>query len=81
MLLGEVTGGRTPIRLTDIMFRDATIYGSTGANHEDVATAARLVAQGEVEPVIHATASLEDAAEWVRMVTERSVTGRVVLRP
>ena len=81
VLLGEVTGGRTPIRLTDIMFRDATIYGSTGANREDVATAARLVAQGEVEPVIHATASLEDAAEWVRMVTERSVTGRVVLRP
>ena len=80
-LLGEVTGGRTPIRLTDIMFRDATIYGSTGANREDIATAARLVAQGEVEPVIHATASLEDAAEWVRMVTERSVTGRVVLRP
>ena len=80
-LLGEVAGGRAPIRLTDIMFRDATLHGSTGANRGDVATAVKLVAQGEVEPVVHETAPLEDAAEWVRMVTERSVTGRVVLRP
>ena len=81
VMLGEVAGGRAAIRLTDIMFRDAALHGSTGANREDIATAARLVAQGEVEPVIHATAPLEDAAEWVRLVTERSVTGRVVLRP
>ena len=80
-LLGEVAGGRAAIRLTDIMFRDATLHGSTGANRGDVATAVKLVAQGEVEPVVHETAPLEDAAEWVRMVTERSVTGRVVLRP
>ena len=80
-LLGEVAGGRAAIRLTDIMFRDAALHGSTGANRDDIATAARLVAQGEVEPVIHATAPLEDAVEWVRLVTERSVTGRVVLRP
>ena len=81
VMLGEVAGGRAAIRLTDIMFRDATLQGSTGANREDIATAISLVAQGEVEPVIHATAPLEDAAEWVRLVTERSVTGRVVLRP
>ena len=81
VMLGEVAGGRAAIRLTDIMFRDAALHGSTGANREDIATAVRLVAQGEVEPVIHATAPLEDAAEWVRLVTERSVTGRVVLRP
>ena len=81
VMLGEVAGGRAAIRLTDIMFRDAVLHGSTGANRDDIASAARLVAQGEVEPVVHATAPLEDAAEWVRMVTERSVTGRVVLRP
>lgn len=80
-LLGEVAGGRAAIRLTDIMFRDAALHGSTGANREEIAAAARLVAQGEVEPVVHATAPLEDAAEWVRLVTERSVTGRVILRP
>ena len=81
VMLGEVAGGRAAIRLTDIMFRDAVLHGSTGANRDDIASAARLVAQGEVEPVIHATAPLEDATEWVRLVTERSVTGRVVLRP
>ena len=80
VMLGEVAGGRASVRLTDIMFRDATLRGSTGANREDIATAVKLVAQGEVEPVIHATASLEDAAQWVQMVTERSVVGRVVVR-
>ncbi len=81
VMLGEVAGGRAAIRLTDLMFRDATLRGSTGANREDIAMAANLVAEGEVEPVIHATTPLEDAAEWVGLVTERSVVGRVVVSP
>ena len=36
---------------------------------------------GEVEPVIHAAAPPEDAAEWVRIVPGQSVTDRVVPRP
>ncbi len=81
VLLGEVAGGRTPISLTDIMFRDAVIHGSTGASLGDIATAVELVAGGEVEPVVHARMPLEAADEAVQMVVDRQALGRIVLIP
>ena len=81
VLLGEVEGGRTSLNLTDIMFRDAAIYGSTGASRPDIETAVQMVASGDVEPVVHANMPLEDAAEAVRLVTSREATGRIALTP
>ena len=81
VLLGEVAGGRARLSLTDVMFRDAAIHGSTGASLADIATAIRLVESGQVEPVVHASLPLDKAAEAVRLVTEREALGRVVLRP
>ncbi len=81
VLLGEVEGGRSRISLTDIMFRDATIRGSTGANFGDIQSALEFVKAGQVEPVIHETLPLEDMGEAVRMVVEREALGRVILRP
>ncbi len=80
-LLGEVVGGRASLNLTDIMFRDASIQGSTGASRPDIALAMRMVANGEVEPVIHAAMPLEDAGEAVRLVASRQAVGRVALIP
>ena len=80
-ILGEVEGGRARVSLTDIMFRDAAIRGSTGASLPDIAAAIQLVESGEVEPVVHASLPLENAAEAVRMVTSREALGRVVLTP
>ena len=79
VLLGEVEGSRTSLNLTDIMFRDAAIYGSTGANRPDIEIAIELVAAGSVEPVVHAAMPLEDAADAVQQVTSRQATGRVAL--
>ena len=81
VLLGEVEGGRASLNLTDIMFRDAAIYGSTGASRPDIEAAIEMVASESVQPVIHAELPLEDAAEAVSLVTSRQVTGRVVLTP
>ena len=81
VLLGEVEGGRARIGLTDIMFRDAAIRGSTGASLPDIRKAIELVESGQVEPVVHATLPIEEAAEAVRMVTSREALGRVVLTP
>ncbi|MXX52458.1 MAG: zinc-binding dehydrogenase, partial [Dehalococcoidia bacterium] len=81
VLLGEVAGGRARVGLTDIMFRDAAIRGSTGASLGDIQGAIELVESGQVEPVVHATLPIEEAAEAVRMVTSREALGRVVLTP
>ena len=81
VLLGEVAGARTQLNLTDIMFRDAAIYGSTGANRPDIEAAIEMAASGAVEPVVHAAMPFEDAAEAVALVTSRQVTGRIALTP
>ena len=81
VLLGEVEGGRARVGLTDIMFRDAAIHGSTGASLGDIQRAIELVESGQMEPVVHATLPIEEAAEAVRLVTEREALGRVVLTP
>ena len=81
VLLGEVEGGRTRISLTDIMFRDASMQGSTGASLGDIAAAVELVSGGQVEPIVQMTFPLEEASVAVRMVKDRQVLGRVVLRP
>ncbi len=80
-LLGEVAGGRARLSLTDIMFRDGAIHGSTGASLGDIAAAAELVRSGAVKPVVHARLPLEEAAEAVRMVADREALGRVILNP
>ena len=80
-LLGEIEGGRARIGLTDIMFRGAAIHGSTGASIPDIRRAIELVESGQVEPVVHATLPIGEAAEAVRMVTGREALGRVVLVP
>ena len=80
-LLGEVEGGRASLSLTDIMFRDAAIHGSTGASKPDIEAAVQMVASGAVRPVVHAVMGLEDAAEAVRMVSSREAIGRVALSP
>ena len=81
VLLGEVEGSRASLNLTDIMFRDAAIYGSTGASRPDIEAAIELVASGDVQPVVHTTMPLEDASEAVSLVTSRQATGRVALTP
>ena len=81
VLLGEVEGGRARIGLTDIMFRDAAIHGTTGASLPDIRRAIELVESGQVKPVVHASLPLGEAGEAVRLVTEREALGRVVLQP
>ena len=80
-LLGEVEGGRASLSLTDIMFRDAAILGSTGASKPDIEAAVQMVASGAVEPVIGEAVALEDAAGAVAAVARREVVGRVALTP
>lgn len=80
-LLGEVEGGRASLSLTDIMFRDAAILGSTGASKPDIEAAVQMVASGAVEPVMGEAVALEDAAGAVATVARREVVGRVALTP
>ena len=80
-LLGEIAGERVRLNLAEILFRDATINASTGANPADIRDAAAMVAAGRVTPVVSARYALEDAAEAYAAMRERRTFGRVVVVP
>ncbi|MSQ21715.1 MAG: hypothetical protein EXR53_00170 [Dehalococcoidia bacterium] len=81
VLLGEVAGGNTQINLAEILFRDARIMGSTGAQRRHVEQAVQMVKDGRIRPVVHTTLPLKDVLIGLGWMTERKLFGRVVLLP
>jgi len=81
VLLGEVAGGRTEVNLAEVMFRDAKIMGSTGAQRRHTEQAFQMVAEGRIQPIVHATLPLKDVLIGVGWMAERKLFGRVVLLP
>ena len=81
VLLGEVTGDKVQLNLPEILFRDATIVGSTGASPRHIAKAAELVAAGKIKPIISRRFELEDAANAYQQMLSGKTFGRVALIP
>ena len=81
VLLGEVAGGRAEINLAEILFRDARIMRSTGAQRRHTEQAFQMTKEGRIQPVVHATLPLKDMLIGLGWMTERRLFGRVVLLP
>ena len=81
VLLGEVAGN--PVRLdpAEVIFRDASILGSSGVSLEGVSRIAGMVSQGLIKPVVGRTLTMEDAPIAYGLMAERRVVGRVLLIP
>ena len=81
VLLGEITGDRVSLNLAEVLFRDATILGSTGAGRRHIADVGDMVGSGLIRPVITQRFGLEEAAEAYRLMRAGKTFGRVVLVP
>lgn len=80
-LLGEVTGDRVSLNPAEILFRDATVVGSTGAGRRHIIRVAEMVHSGLIKPVISQRFALQEAATAYRLMREKKTFGRVVLVP
>jgi alcohol dehydrogenase len=60
---------------------EQTLIGSDGWMAEDLKILLELVASGRLDPVIDRVLPLEQAAEGERLLEDREVFGKVVLRP
>ena len=68
---------------TDIRYvwvRELRIMGSDGYTQDDIATSLRLVAEGKLRPVVDRVLPIQQAAEGHRLLEERSVLGKIVLK-
>jgi D-arabinose 1-dehydrogenase-like Zn-dependent alcohol dehydrogenase len=55
------------------------LIGSYGGTRTDLATVLRLVANGQLQPVIARTLPLESVPEAQRLLEEREVFGKIVI--
>ncbi|MFQ6057868.1 MAG: zinc-binding dehydrogenase [Anaerolineae bacterium] len=78
---GATTGrwGRTD--LWSLFGKQLSLLGSFGASQKDVEAVADLVGQGKLKPVIDRCLPLQEAALAHRLLEERKVFGKVILRP
>ena len=81
VLLGEVQGEDVSIALAEIIFRDASILGSSGAGRDDLRPALELVQQKRVHPVVAQLMPLEWWQEAYDTIANGNRVGRYVLTP
>lgn len=79
VLLGEVGREKAQIALPEIIFREIRIIGSVGTDRRHVEEAARLVADGEIRPVVSRTLPWTEWETAVELMQQRRNVGRVVL--
>lgn len=81
VVLGEIAGRAARFNLAELLFRDATVTGSTGASLRHIRRAIDLVASGEIKPLLSQQFGFEEAQEAMDGMRAAAVFGRVALIP
>ena len=81
ILLGEIQGSPININTTELMFREARVFGLTGASIKHIKSAVDIMQSRKFAPVISGVFRLEDAPEAYRLVQNKEILGRIVFTP
>ena len=81
VILGEIAGRAARFSLAELLFRDATIVGSTGAQLHHIQRAGDLVASGRIKPIVSRQFSFEDVEEAIEQMRSASTFARIALIP
>lgn len=77
---GATTGPFPKTDLRHIFFRQLTVYGSTMGSHNDLEAALSAWKAGKLKPLVDRVLPLEEAAKAHKLLEDRKVFGKVVLR-
>lgn len=78
---GAHAGEIVPLNVIELFRKHMMLHGSHLAGRREIAHVLQLVADGRLNPVIHATMPLAEAREAARKTAERDVFGKMVLLP
>ena len=81
VLVGEVTGTPVEIDIAAIYRRGLEIRSAVSTSRRQLEMALRMVAAGDVRPIVDRTMRLEEAALAHQLVEDNAVAGRIVLVP
>ncbi|UZX15406.1 zinc-binding dehydrogenase [Thermus sp. PS18] len=79
-IAGASSGYEGTLPFAHVFFRQLSILGSTMGSKSRLFPILRFVEQGRLKPVVGQVLSLEEAAEGHRLLEERRIFGKVVLR-
>ncbi len=78
---GATTGPTGAINIDRLFGAQLSILGSFGGTRSELRKVLKMVAEGRIQPVIHATYPLEQAAQAQRVMQERAQFGKLLLLP
>ena len=78
ILLGELGNAKAQVNLAEILFRDLTIKGSTGARRKHVLKGIDLIKNDLLRPVVHTKLPLIDLLIAFGWMKENKLFGRIV---
>lgn len=81
VVLGEIAGRAARFNLAELLFRDATVTGSTGASPRHIRRAIDLVASGAIKPILSQRFAFDEAQEAIEQMRDGNTFGRVALIP
>lgn len=77
---GATSGYDSTTDLRHVFFRQLEVIGSTMGSRSELLAALRLILQGKMHPVVSRVVELHDTASAHRMMEERKVLGKIVIR-
>ena len=79
--LGEISGRPARFNLAELMFRDASVIGATGASLRHIRSAIDMAAGGGIKPIVSRQYAFAEATEAFDAMRSASAFGRIALIP
>ena len=79
--LGEIAGQPARFNLAELLFRDASVIGATGASVRHIRAAIGMVERGEVRPVVSRLYEFGEVADALSAMRAAQPFGRIALAP
>jgi NADPH:quinone reductase-like Zn-dependent oxidoreductase len=78
---GATSGPHGAININRLFGAQLSLLGSYGGTRAELMKVLKMVSQGRIRPVIHATFPLQEAAEAQRVMEDRAQFGKLLLHP
>ena len=79
--LGEISGKPVRFNIAELLFRDASVIGATGASVRHIRRAIDMAASGGIRPIVSRQYAFADAADAFDAMRSASAFGRITLIP
>jgi len=78
---GATTGNEGKVNIWTLFAKEISLIGSYGGTRQDLADVLKLVANRQIQPVVHATYALDQVGEAQQLMQSRGQFGKLVITP